>query len=328
MSKRIIALILCISTLCSVVSVLSGCSGSGNQAFVIMTDNLDGLFNPFYSTSASDGTIVSMTQLGMLTSGIDENGDATVAFGPGEAVVTLDYASSYDSTEQSEKEEKKGVTTYTFVIKNGLKFSDGAPLTIEDVLFNMYVYLDPVYTGSSTMYSTDIQGLSQYRTQQNLSGGVSGDEWLTNAARSRASNRIKELINVFEQTAKTPSGGYSTTEAKLRAALAAWNLSDGYKQAVSADPSSVTTEQLIKDYDKTLELFKKELESDYESANEAYTEEPYKSHNFDEITSFMYMEGYVTVKFGDKDGKPNADKNTILEVHRDYPDNIKTRRMP
>ena len=325
MTKRIIALILCIATLCSVVSVLSGCSGSGNQAFVIMTDNLDGLFNPFYSTSASDGTIVSMTQIGMLTSGIDENGDATVAFGPGESVVTLDYASSYDSTEQSEKEEKKGVTTYTFVIKNGIKFSDGEALTIEDVLFNLYVYLDPVYTGSSTMYSTDIQGLSQYRTQQNLSGGVSGDEWLTNAARDRASNRIKELINVFEQTAKTPSGGYSTTEAKLRAALAAWNLSEGYKQAVSSDPSSVTTEQLIKDYDKTLELFKKELESDYESAKEAYTEEPYKSHGFDEITSFMYMEGYVTVKFGDKDGKPNADKNVITEVHRDYPDNIKTK---
>ena len=325
MKNRIISLMLCIVMMFSITSVLSGCGGNGNQAFVIMTDNLDGLFNPFYSTSASDGTIVSMTQIGMLTSGIDENGDAVVAFGPDEAVVTLDYASSYDSTEQSENPDKTGVTTYTFVIKNGLKFSDGEPLTIEDVLFNMYVYLDPVYTGSSTMYSTDILGLGQYRTQQNLSGGASGDEWLTSAARDRASNRIKELINVFEKVAKTPSGGYSTTEAKMREALKAWTLSEGYKQSVSIDPSSVTVDQLIKDYDKTLELFKKELESDYESAKEAYTEEPYKSHGFDEITSFMYMEGYVTVKFGDKNGKPNADKNVIKEVHRDYPDSIKTK---
>ncbi len=325
MKNRIISLILCITTMLGITSVLSGCNGGGNQAFVIMTDNLDGLFNPFYSTSASDGTIVSMTQIGMLASGIDQNGNAVVAFGPDEAVVTLDYASSYDSTEQSENPDKTGVTTYTFVIKNGLKFSDGEALTIEDVLFNMYVYLDPVYTGSSTMYSTDILGLSQYRTQQNLSGGASGDEWLTNAARDRASNRIKELINVFEQTAKTPSGGYSTTEAKMREALAKWTLSEGYKQAVSNDTSSVKVDQLIADYEKTLELFKKELESDYESAKEAYTEEPYKSHNFDEITSFMYMEGYVTVKFGDKDGKPNADKNVIKEVHRDYPSNIKTK---
>ena len=324
MKNRIISLMLCIVMMFSIASVLSGC-GNGNQAFVIMTDNLDGLFNPFYSTSASDGTIVSMTQIGMLTSGINEKGDAVVAFGPNEAVVTLDYASSYDSSEQSENPDKTGVTTYTFVIKNGLKFSDGEALTIEDVLFNMYVYLDPVYTGSSTMYSTDILGLGQYRTQQNLSGGASGDEWLTNAARDRASNRINELINIFMQTAKTPSGGYSTDEATMRAALAAWSLSEGYKQAVSNDPSSVTVDQLIADYDKTLELFKKELESDYESAKEAYTEEPYKSHNFDEITSFMYMEGYVTVKFGDKNGKPNSDKTVIKEVHRDYPDNIKTK---
>ena len=325
MRNRFISLILCVSMLLGALSVLSGCGGSGNQAFVIMTDNLDGLFNPFYSTSASDGTIVSMTQIGMLTSGIDENGNAVVSFGPDEAVVTLDYGSSYDSTAQSENPDKTGVTTYTFVIKNGLKYSDGDALTIEDVLFNMYVYLDPVYTGSSTMYSTDILGLSQYRTQQNLSGGASGDEWLTSAARDRAMNRIKELINVFERTAKTPSGGYSTTEEKMRAALATWTLTEGYKQAVSNNPSSVTVDQLISDYEKTLELFRKELESDYESAKEAYTDDPYKSHGFDEITSFMYMEGYVTVKFGDKDGKPNADKNVIKEVHRDYPDNIKTK---
>lgn len=325
MKNKIISLTLCLCLLLGVMSVLSGCGGSGNQAFVIMTDNLDGLFNPFYSTSASDGTIVSMTQIGMLTSSIDENGDATVAYGPNQAVVTLDYASSYDSTEQSENPDKTGVTTYTFVLKNGIKFSDGEPLTIEDVLFNMYVYLDPVYTGSSTMYSTDIQGLSQYRTQQNLSGGASGDEWLTNAARNRAANRIKELINVFEQVARTPSGNYSTTEEKMREALKNWTLSDGYKQAVSDNLSSVTTDQLIKDYDKTLELFKKELESDYESAKAAYTDEPYTSHGFDEITSFMYMEGYVTVKFGDKDGKPEADKNVIVEVHRNYPNTITTK---
>ena len=328
MKNRIISLILCIAIMLGITSVLSGCGG-GNQAFVIMTDNLDGLFNPFYSTSASDGTIVSMTQIGMLTSGIDENGNAVVAFGPNEAVVTLDYASSYDSTEQSENPDKTGVTTYTFVIKNGLKFSDGEALTIEDVLFNMYVYLDPVYTGSSTMYSTDILGLSQYRTQQNLSGGVSGDEWLTNAARDRASNRIKELINVFMQAGKTSSGtSYYADEATLRAAIKNWSLSEGYKQAVSNNTSSVTVDQLIADYEKTLELFRKELESDYESAKEAYTEEPYKSNGFDEITSFMYMEGYVTVKFGDKNGKPNADKTVIKEVDRSgYPSHIKTKEQ-
>ncbi len=325
MIKRIISLVLCISMVFGILSALSGCGGSGDQAFVIMTETLDGLFNPFFSTSASDGTIVSMTQIGMLSSDTDEKGDAQVAFGPDYAVVVLDYQASYDINEKSENPDKEGVTTYTFVIKNGIKFSDGKPLTIEDVLFNMYVYLDPVYTGSSTMYSTDIQGLSQYRIQQNLSGGVNADEHLTAQARTKASNRITELINLFRQTAQTPSGNFSTTEEKMRAAISAWNLSIGYKEAVSADPSAVTNDQLLADYEKTLELFKKELESDYEAAKEAYTDEPYKSHGFDEITSFMYMEGYVDVEFGDKDGKPNADKSVILSVSRDYPSNIDTK---
>ncbi len=327
MKNRIISAILCITLMLSILSVLSSCGGSGDQAFVIMTDTLDGLFNPFFSTSASDGTIVSMTQIGMLTSDTDEMGDAQVAFGPEYSVVTLDYQSSYDMNETSENpDEKKGVTTYTFVIKNGLKFSDGKPLTIEDVLFNMYVYLDPVYTGSSTMYSTDIQGLSQYRIQQNLSGGTNADEHLTNLARTKASSRITELINVFN-TFRLPSGNYDTTEAEMREAIKNWGLSSGYKSAVSGDPDSVTTEQLLKDYEKTLELFRKELERDYEAAKEAYTEEPYKSNGFDEITSFMFMEGYVNVEFGEKDGKANADKSVIKKVERDYPSNITTKEQ-
>ena len=322
MKNRIISTILCISMLLSILSVLSSCGGNGEQAFVIMTDTLDGLFNPFFSTSASDGTIVSMTQIGMLTSDTDEKGDAQVAFGPEYSVVTLDYQSKYDINESSENpDEKQGVTTYTFVIKNGLKFSDGKPLTIEDVLFNMYVYLDPVYTGSSTMYSTDIQGLSQYRIQQNLSGGTNADEHLTNLARTKAASRITELINVF-RTFEKSSGTYETTEEKMRDKILAWGLSAGYKSAISNDPDSVTNDQLLKDYEKTLELFKKELERDYEAAKEAYTEEPYKSNGFDEITSFMYMEGYVKVEFGEKDGKLNADKSVIKKVERDYPSSI------
>ena len=156
MKNRIISLILCISMLLGITSALSSCSGSGDQAFVIMTDTLDGLFNPFFSTSASDGTIVSMTQIGMLSSDTDENGDAHVAFGPDYAVVVLDYESSYDINEKSENPDKQGVTTYTFVIKNGLKFSDGEALTIEDVLFNLYVYLSAIFTSSViSAYTSD-----------------------------------------------------------------------------------------------------------------------------------------------------------------------------
>ena len=307
--KRIISLILCVVMLLGITSVLSGCQ-SGNQAFVIMTDNLDGLFNPFFSTSASDGTIVSMTQIGMLTSGIDDKGDATVAFGPGEAVVTLDYASKYDSNAQSENPDKQGLTTYTFVIKNGIKYSDGQPLTIEDVLFNMYVYLDPVYTGSSTMYSTDIVGLKDYRTQTLGSGNTDADSAIASEASSRARNRINELLNIYKKVTSTP-GVFSADRETMLEEIKKHTLSSGYKSAVSAKPETVTNDTLIADYERVLELFRVELDRDYAGAKESFSADHYKAYpEFqDEVFCFMFLEGYVEYEYEkDENGKDDKTK--------------------
>lgn len=123
---------------------------------------LDGVFNPFFSTSAYDSEITGMTTIGMLST--DANGGIT--YGRDEAVMTLDYTSVMrDKDGQvTQTGSSDGTTTYEFLIKNGVKDSKGSPVTIEDILFNIYVYLDPVYNGSSTMYSTKIQGLAKYKT--------------------------------------------------------------------------------------------------------------------------------------------------------------------
>ena len=315
--KKIISLILCVAMLFGIISILSGCQ-SGNQAFVIMTDNLDGLFNPFFSTSASDGTIVSMTQIGMLTSGFDENGDATVAFGPNEAVVTLDYASSYDPNAQSENPDKNGLTTYTFVIKNGIKFSDGQPLTIEDVLFNIYVYLDPVYTGSSTMYSTDIVGLKDYRTQTLGASNTNADDAIASEAVSRANNRINELLNIYKKVISTP-GVFSADRETMISEIKKHTLSSGYKSAVSAKPETVTSETLIADYERVLKMFREELELDYAGAKESFSADHYKNYpEFqDEVFCFMFLEGYVEYEY-EKDENGKEDKTKFKSFTPQY----------
>ena len=123
MKKRILCIVLSLALCFGAVSMLSGCSGSGNpDALVIMSEALDGVFNPFFSTTGADGTIVSMTQIGMLTYGY-ENGEVVVAYGDDEAVVVKDYA--------IERDEAADTTTYTFVLKNGILYSDGHPLTME-----------------------------------------------------------------------------------------------------------------------------------------------------------------------------------------------------
>ena len=90
MNKRILCMILAVAMVLSMGTMLTGCGGAGTDAFVVMTEQLDGLFNPFFSTSAADGTIVAMTQIGMLGSNY-VNGEVEVAYGENEAVVVKDY---------------------------------------------------------------------------------------------------------------------------------------------------------------------------------------------------------------------------------------------
>ena len=223
------------------VGALAGCSGNKGgdvDAFVIMTEQLDGLFNPFFYTSAPDGTIVSMTQIGMLGAKY-VGGEIQVAYGDNEAVVTKDY----DIVENDD-----GTVTYTFVLKNGIKFSDGHPLTMEDVLFNYYVYLDPVYTGSNTLYSTDILGLSEYRTQTVGSNSDDSDSLISSQAASRASARLNELINLFNSqvnASATKEVGYEA----MKAAINAHSVSSGYQNAISNNPDEVTNKNLLADYE-------------------------------------------------------------------------------
>ncbi len=314
MSKKIISLILCIAMCVGMVSLLSGCGGNAD-AFVIMTENLDGLFNPFFYTSANDGTIVSMTQISML--GADYvNGEVVVACGEDNAVVVKDY---------DIKENDDDTTTYTFVLKNGIKFSDGQPLTMEDVLFNYYVYLDPVYTGSNTLYSTDIIGLSEYRTQTVGSSSDDSNELIATQASTRAQNRIQELIALFNAEKKASATNEVSYDNMVKAIKAA-SISSGYKDAISNNPDEIDNDDLLADYEYALKLFKEELGNDYVSAQESYTEAPYNKYEEfkDEIFCFMYTEGYVEVKYAEgADGK--IDRTTMETLKAQYPSSIKTK---
>ncbi len=315
MTKRIISLVLCLALCVGMLSSLTGCGAGGADALVIMTEQLDGLFNPFFYTSAPDGTIVGMTQIGMLGSKYVD-GEVTVAYGEDEAVVTKDYEIV---------ENDDDTVTYNFVLKNGIKFSDGHPLTMEDVLFNYYVYLDPVYTGSNTLYSTDILGLSEYRTQTVGSTTDDSDDLITSQAASRAEARRNELINLFNAEKDSSSTNEVSYDA-MKKAINSYTVSSGYQTAISNTPDDVTNKDLLDDYEYALKLFKEELENDFLGVIDSYVDEPYKSHEEfkDEIFCFMYTEGYVEVEYeeGD-DGK--IDRTKIKKLTPAYPDSIKSK---
>ncbi len=330
MKKRILALLL-IAVM--VLPLLASCkkgketdptddvSGGAKDTLVLMTENLDGLFNPFFSTSAADGTIVSMTQIGMLSSKLNSAGEVDVAFGQNEATAALDFEQKYD--------EGTDKTTYTFVLKNGIKYSDGHPLTMEDVLFNLYVYLDPVYTGSATIYSTDIAGLAAYRNQQpGVDSDSDSEDELNELAASRAELRLMSLVQLYWATNKAINGsGASTnnvTYQQMVDAIKAYNIQDdtNYLNAVAVPDkqSEVTSAALLADYELALKYFKEELESDYKSAKDNYTEEPYKSHSEfqNEVFCFMFTEGFITPEYEKIPGTNKDDKSKIKSFVYNY----------
>ncbi len=258
---------------------------------VIATAALDGVFNPFFSTSATDGNIVGMTQLPMFTTDKDGN----IACGEKEACVVLDYE-TFTHTEGS-----KQFTTYRFVLKNDLKFSDGVPLTINDVLFNMYVYLDPVYTGASTMYSTDIVGLSAYRTQtENDTQWDNFDEQFDEAASGRLDRLIYALSDIYEDHRLDQT---ALTEEALIAALQ--EEIDTYKAlADEAGEDDADAKEyyeryftLIDDYRLAEKLFGEELQSIWNTSKGTAEEISFKDgkvHLTTDAEAFLYNCGFIT----------------------------------
>ena len=179
-TKQVIALA---SAAALSVSVLAGCGGAASDAtseststataeasntaasdgtLVLAETGFEGKFSPFFASSASDQDVIDLTQLDLL--GADRKGEMILNGIEGE---TREYNGTdytyYGTSDCVVTENDDGTVTDDIKLRDDLKFSDGEPVTIDDVIFSMYVFLDPTYDGSVTMYSTPIVGLEEYR---------------------------------------------------------------------------------------------------------------------------------------------------------------------
>ena len=307
-----------------------GCAEKKKDSIVLMTEEMSGLFNPYYATSGSDMDVVGMTQIGMLST----DGDGNTVAGANEPCVVETYGIETTGTGTNER------TVYTFVLKNGLKFSDGKPLTMNDVMFNIYEYLDPVYTGSSTMYSINIEGLSEYRTQTAQGGSNTSNNSNDELAMNYAKVRIDQLVLVYKSLVGDKKVA-SIGDESIRQAINSWTaFLPLYKSAIltKAEQAEVAAKgsqeelnfyrkKLMEDYDFARETFKKELHSDFKAAKESFdvTTAPYKDHKaiFDADTSgvfrFFLYEGYIRPTYA-KLPNTNRDDLTKIENFGDYED--------
>ena len=292
--RKILSLTLALVILIGNISTLISCGGDEGPVIdnettrlVLSTSELDGVFNPFYSSSGPDGSVVGMTQIGMLSS----DKDGKVAYGKDEACVVLDYeAETVYNQDGSAKE-----TIYRFVLKNDLKFSDGSPLTMKDVLFNLYVYLDPAYYGSATIYSTEIVGLDEYRTQtRDENEQKEFNENFFALAADRV-DRLLECIEVVYEINDDENEGKSLTEDEMIAALT---------DVMNSQGGAYST--VVDDYNLAVKYFREELQTDYNYSKDTAQDISFTDKNGNKVTlttdteAFLYNEGLIT---WDKDEK-------------------------
>ena len=168
------------------VGMLAGCGGAASSAatassesnstataeasttaasdgtLVLAETGFESKFSPFFAASAADQDVIDLTQIALL--GADRKGEMVLNGIEGE---TREYNGTdytyHGPADCVVTENADGTVTYDIKLREDLKFSDGEPVTIDDVIFSMYVFLDPTYDGSVTMYSTPIVGLEEYR---------------------------------------------------------------------------------------------------------------------------------------------------------------------
>lgn len=168
-NKKLFALLLAVAM---VLAIFAGCNktqggdgGKTDTPLVVAYSPFSEKFSPFFAETTYDVDASAMTQISMMTmdrmGGIVYNAikGETISYNGTDYTYTgpCDISVSYDSTAD--------ITTYQVKIRDDIKFSDGKPVTADDMLFTYYVYLDPAYVGSTTLSSYDIIGLADYQNQ-------------------------------------------------------------------------------------------------------------------------------------------------------------------
>ena len=179
-AKKLLALLLALA----MVLALAACGGSGTPAasgsgaasgsadnggsehaantLVAAATGFESKFSPFFAASADDQDVVDLTQLGLLVS--DREGATVLKSIEGETRTFNGTDYTYKGISDIDiVHNDDGTVDYNVTIRDDLKFSDGEPVTIDDAIFSMYVFNDPTYDGSVTMYSCPIVGLEEYR---------------------------------------------------------------------------------------------------------------------------------------------------------------------
>jgi len=159
--KKVLAVILSVALM---LAVFAGCAKKPNNSkpLVVGYSNFSSKFSPFFSETAYDQDVWSMTAVSLLN--IDRQGAVVEKGKTGETRAYNGHDYKYEGpADLTITTNDDGTVVYDFELRDNIKFQNGEKLTADDVIFSMYVLADPTYDGNSTFFAVPIKGMNEYR---------------------------------------------------------------------------------------------------------------------------------------------------------------------
>lgn len=146
-------------------------TSTGADTLVVGKDTFGSKFSPFFATLAYDQDVSDMVSIGLLAS--DREGNIVMKGIEGETIAYNGTDYTYTGIADCDvTQNDDGTVVYDFTLRDDIKFSDGEPLTADDVIFSMYVFADPTYDGAATFYTLPIKGMEDYRSGMDSLGNI------------------------------------------------------------------------------------------------------------------------------------------------------------
>ena len=146
-------------------------TSTGADTLVVGKDTFGSKFSPFFATLQYDQDVSDMVSIGLLTS--DREGNIVMKGIEGETIAYNGTDYTYNGIADCDvTQNDDGTVVYDFTLRDDIKFSDGEPLTADDVIFSMYVFADPTYDGAATFYTLPIKGMEDYRSGMDSLGNI------------------------------------------------------------------------------------------------------------------------------------------------------------
>lgn len=171
---------------------------TANQV-VIGCDEMDENFNPFSNLKNGNESVLKQTQVYLLSRGrggepILNGKDGQTSWFEG-----TEYTYQGMSNILVEYDEKHNRTNYIISLRDDVRFSDGTLLTVDDLIFTLYMFCDPSYDGSISLKKSGIVGIENFVYDNSMADTIS-----KSMIEKRIKNPTKELEQKVKEEAMLP----------------------------------------------------------------------------------------------------------------------------